>query len=148
MASILAFPVATEAARKPQKWLEVSSPHFVVFSNADEKRARRVALEFEQIRAVFKKALPQARVDPSIPIIIMAVQDEESLAELLPEFWEEKARRRPSGIFRRGPDKHYVALRVNLRGRNHYRIIYQRVFSRVDAAEPPGNTRLAQRRSG
>ena len=43
-------------------WLEIRSPHFRVISNAGEKRGREVALRFEDVRSLFARALPDARV--------------------------------------------------------------------------------------
>lgn len=109
------------AAEKP--WLEVRSPHFVVVSNAGEKQARRVAGQFEQIRAVFQKGW-KVRVDPGQPFLILAVKDEKSLRELLPEFWETPGRTHPAGYFQGGPEKHYAALRLDARGDNPYHVLY------------------------
>ena len=39
-----------------QGWVEVRSAHFVVSSNAGEKEARRIADQFEQMRALFHGA--------------------------------------------------------------------------------------------
>ena len=57
-----------------QGWIEVRSPHFVVASNAGEKEARRIADQFEQIRALFHTAFPNLRVDPSEPVLILAAK--------------------------------------------------------------------------
>ena len=42
-----AFPSASES------WIELRSPNFLVVTNAKDKAARRVACQFEMIRAVF-----------------------------------------------------------------------------------------------
>lgn len=130
--------LCTVAAKKEGAWLEVCSPHFTVVSNAGERWAKQVAREFEQIRSVYQKALPRVRVDPAQPIIIMAVKDEEGLKELLPEFWETKDRFRPAGLFRRGPDRHYVALKTNARGENPYHIVYHEYFHLLAELNIPG----------
>lgn len=124
LVSVLLGATAATAAEKPQVWIEVRSPHFIVVSNAGEKQARRAADQFEQIRAVFKKALPRARVDPGQDVIILAVKDEKSLKALLPAYWETKGRMHPAGVFQRGPEKHYVALRLDTYGDNSYHVVY------------------------
>jgi len=118
---LLAAGVSAGAAEKP--WVEVRSPNFVVVSNAGEKQARRAADAFEQIRAVFQKGL-KVRVDPGKPFVILAVRDEKSLRELLPEFWEVKGRMRPAGVFQGGEEKLYVALRLDAQGENPYHAVY------------------------
>ncbi len=123
---ILTLVVAVSAAarEKAENWLEVRSPHFIVVSNANLKQARRAADQFERIRAVFHIAFPHMRVDANAPIIVLAGKDERSLKTLLPEYWEEKGRLHPDGIFLRGPEKNYVALRLDAQGDNPYHTIY------------------------
>jgi hypothetical protein len=65
-------------------WFQVSSPHFVVFSNGSEKQARRVGREFEQIRLVFEKAHPKLRLDSGSPVYVLAARDENTMKQLLP----------------------------------------------------------------
>ncbi|MBZ5701275.1 MAG: tetratricopeptide repeat protein [Acidobacteriia bacterium] len=112
------------AGGKDEIWIEVRTPHFLVSSNAGEKQARRVANQFEQIRAVFQAAFPKLRVDPGQPVLILAAKNENSLKALLPAFWEVKGSVHPAGIYTAGPEKHYVALRVDVSGENPYHTIY------------------------
>lgn len=123
---LLCFGVATtvEPAEKPELWVEVRSPHFVVYSNGGEKQAQRVAEQFEQIRAMFAKAFPNVRVDPGEPLLIFAAKNEQTLKALLPEFWEKKGRMRPAGLFQPGQEKNFVALRTDTVGDNPYHTIY------------------------
>jgi len=111
-------------AAKPEPWVEVSTPHFRAVSNAGEKQARRVARQFEQIRAVFQTLMPNARLDAGEPITIFAVKDEKSLRQLLPEYWERKGQTRPAGEFVSSMERNYVALRVDVSGENPYAVIY------------------------
>jgi tetratricopeptide (TPR) repeat protein len=124
LACLVLASVGVANAAKPQAWIEVRSPHFVVVSDANEKRARRVALQFELIRAVFQKSFPRARVDPVGQVTVLAAKDEKSLKNLLPEFWEEKGQLHPDGIFVRGPEKNFVALRVDVPSEDAYHTIY------------------------
>ena len=94
---VLAVPASSAES---QPWLEVRSPHFVVVSNADERDARRVALEFEQIRTIYQSALPTASADPRRPVVIVVVKDEDGLRALLPQYWEQRGPR-PVGVFAR-----------------------------------------------
>ncbi len=117
-------PQRVRASDKPETWMEVRSPHFTVVSNGSEKQARRLADQFEQIRAVFQKALNNIRVDPGQPILILAAKNENTLKALLPKFWETKGHMHPAGIFIPGHEKHYVALRLDTEGENPYKVIY------------------------
>ena len=93
-------------------WVEVQSPHFVVVSDVGAKQAQAVAAEFDQLRNVFRAALPQARLDPRRPIIIVAIKDQNTLRAWLPGFWETEGRAKPSGIFAPGEEKHYAVIQL------------------------------------
>lgn len=111
-------------AEKPQKWLEVRSPHFIVVSNGNEKQARRVADQFERIRSVFHTAFPHMRLDPRAPIVVLATRDEKSFNTLLPEAWLQKGALKRAGMFLRQPEKNYVALRLDAGGDHAYQVVY------------------------
>src|SRR4029077_20698479 len=94
-AALLPCARAWAASDPNQGWIEVRSPHFVVSSNAGEKEARRVADQFEQIRALFHTAFPNLRVDPAEPVLILAAKNENTMKMLLPEEWEAKGHVHP-----------------------------------------------------
>jgi tetratricopeptide (TPR) repeat protein len=106
----------------------VRSPHFTVLTDADEGSGRRVAGEFELIRAVFQQAFGHSLVDPAEPIFIYALEQEIGMAELLPRIWGDETRAKPVGLFRRGPDRHYVALLLDSGGARPYSTIYHEYF--------------------
>ena len=107
-------------------WIEIRSPHFVVVSNAGEKKARRTAGDFERIRTVFLSALEDTR-DESETVVILAVKNEDGLKELLPDYWGREGPR-PDGVFQPGFDKHFVLLRLDGRTRARYQLIYHEYF--------------------
>ncbi len=121
---LVAAGANARATDKTEAWIEVRSPHFAVATNGSEKQARRVADQFEQIRAVFQKEFPNVRVDPGEPILILAAKNEATLKTLLPEFWEKKGHTHPAGLFISGAEKNYVALRVDVSGENPYHVLY------------------------
>lgn len=59
--ALLALPVR---AADHDKWIEVRSPNFIVVSNGSEGEARKVALQFEQIRQLFRDSLSYTRNHP------------------------------------------------------------------------------------
>jgi Flp pilus assembly protein TadD len=107
-----------------QGWIEVRSPHFVVASNAGERDARRIADQFEQIRALFHMAFANLRVDPGQPVLILAAKNENTMKLLLPEDWEVKGHVHPAGLYQQGEDKHYVILRLDSEGANPFHALY------------------------
>src|SRR3990170_855658 len=95
----LLFVPCAFAAQEPERWVEAHSPNFTVVSDAGEDQARRVLADFERFRSVIRAALPQLRVDPGKPVIIIAVKEAETLLRLLPGFRGGPERVRPSGAF-------------------------------------------------
>ncbi len=119
--------LAASGAAGGDPWLEVRGPHFVVLSDAGTSEARRVARQFERIRAAIRIVWPWARVDADTPLRIVAVRNEDGLKTLLPQFWEKEGSVRPVGVFVRGRERPYVVLRTNVGfslGENPYHSIY------------------------
>ena len=128
---ILVFVMATlrvGGLSAESEWIQVRSPHFTLVSNAGVEEASQATLRFEQIRGAFRQALPAAKTDPGQPIVILAVKDEESLRELLPQYWEQSNSLKPAGVFLAGPERHYVALRLDVQGSTPYRTLYHEYF--------------------
>src|SRR5205807_6281653 len=82
---ICEVPAPSQArAEHHENWIEIKSPHFTVYSNAGEREGRRVAAQFEEIRAVFEQAFPKLRVDSGKSTILYALKNEDSLKLLIP----------------------------------------------------------------
>jgi len=131
MASVIALSAGRAAwstpipADKPDTWIEVQTPHFIVASNDGEKTARGVANQFEQIRFLYSKALNRGlRLDPGIPILIFAVKNEKALSQLIPEDWVQEGHTHPAGLFVHGQEKNYIAIRTDVEGEFPYLPIY------------------------
>lgn len=120
----LSLASSVAAREKPDRWMEVKSPHFIVATNGSEKQARRAADQFERIRAVFQKVFPGTRVDPAVPIVVLAMKDEKTFDALTPVEWQRKGQLKRSGLFLTGPDKNYVLLLLDAEGENPYHILY------------------------
>jgi TPR repeat protein len=104
---------AARAGAAPPSWLEVKSSHFTVITNSSEKQGRRVAWQFEQIRAALVHLWPWARIDLGRPFVVFAVRDEETLRTLGPQYWEGK-RYRPASFWVGSRDRNFIALRTDL----------------------------------
>ncbi len=63
-AALLLLPAIALCA-KHETWVEVRSPHFIVVSNAGEKQARKIAVQFEQVRSLFRGLITIAKDAPS-----------------------------------------------------------------------------------
>jgi tetratricopeptide (TPR) repeat protein len=112
------------ARDKPENWLEVRSQHFTVVTDTNEKTGRRIADQFERMRAVFHVAFPHVSIDNGSPIIVLAVKDEKDFRALEPEAYLVKGQLQLGGLFLRVPDKNYVLMRVDAEGEHPYAVIY------------------------
>jgi hypothetical protein len=112
------------ARDKPENWLEVRSPHFIILCNAGEKPGRHVAGQFERMRLVFHAEFPEARVDSGAPIIVLAVKDKKDFQTLEPEAYLAKGQLELAGLFLRAPDKNYILMRLDAEGLHPYATVY------------------------
>jgi tetratricopeptide (TPR) repeat protein len=111
---MLAIGAGASLAKKAEPWVEVRSPNFLVLTNANEKQGRRVAYQFEMIRAVFRQFFNLQGSATDQPVIIIAGRDEETLKALLPEYWAKKGSAHPAGFYLGSTEKNYVALRLDV----------------------------------
>ena len=125
------------AAAPHGKWVEARSPNFIVVSNAGEGQARKVAVQFERIRALFRDSLPYAKQSSSPVITILAVKDEDSLRELLPEYWT-KGHAHPGGIFINRYDQLQIAVNLSAQYENAYEAVYHEYYHSVTVPFFPG----------
>ncbi len=116
---------AVSAREKP--WIEVRSPNFIVVSNAGDKEARKAALQFEQIRAVFRQSLQVAKTYPTPMLTVLAVKTEDSMRELLPEYWA-KGHSHPAGLLVGRVHQFYAAVNLEAHGANPYEAVYHEYY--------------------
>ena len=106
------FLVVPAQAAQPAKikWIRVSSDHFSVLSNADEKKAREVAVRLEQMRGVFGQLLFRRKLNMSEPLEIIALRSDKEYAEVAP-IRQGQPTSAP-GFFLSGPDRNYIVLNL------------------------------------
>ena len=122
--------VSSLAKAKHETWIEVRSTNFVVVSNSGEKQARKAALQFEQIRAVFRQSLAVANEYPSPFVTVLAAKDENTLRELLPEYWV-KGHAHPGGIFVAYLNNYQAAVQLDAPGSNPYESFYHEYYHSI-----------------
>jgi tetratricopeptide (TPR) repeat protein len=121
--SVLAFSVAAvSAADKP--FTEVRSPNFRVLTDGNEHDARRIALEFEQMRAVFAVGFPNMRLTTGAPLLIFAVQTENDMKALAPAMWKNHKGPLPAGLFQNGWEKQFAIVRLDQDLPGAYNVVY------------------------
>jgi tetratricopeptide (TPR) repeat protein len=100
---LLAFSVLARSAEP--KWFRVSSDHFIVVTDADQKRAHEIVARFEQMRAVFSELLSRKQVRMGEPIEIFAIATPDKYAQLAPS-----ASAKSPGFCLSGDDRIFIVL--------------------------------------
>src|SRR5579871_2190986 len=121
---LVLFASVATARDKVENWIEVRSPHFVVATTANEKQARRIADQFERMRSLFHALFPKLKIDPSAPIIVIAVKDDKDFRALEPQEYLAKGSLQLGGLFLRAADKNYVLLHLEAQGEHPYSTVY------------------------
>jgi hypothetical protein len=82
----IASPAAPASENKPH-WILVSSSHFSVLTDADEKKANAVLLRMEQMRIVFGQLLSRTQLTMSEPLDIIAFNTREEYVQFSLDFF-------------------------------------------------------------
>ena len=121
---LLCITSSALASDSTDHWLEARSPHFVVLTDSNEKQARRIAGQFEQMRAVFHMLIPNATSDVGSPIVVVALKDKKGFQALEPEAYLAKGQIDLAGYFMSAPDKNYILLRLDAEGEHPFATVY------------------------
>jgi tetratricopeptide (TPR) repeat protein len=124
LTSALAFSLAAASFPADKPFTEVRSPNFRVLTNGNEHDARRIALEFEQIRAVFAVGFPKMRLTTGAPLLIFAMQTESDIKALAPALWKNHKGPLPAGLFDHGWEKQFAIVRLDQDLPGAYNVVY------------------------
>ena len=114
--------LSSRPADKP--FTEVRSPNFRVLANGSEHEARRIALEFEQMRAVFAVGFPNMRLTTGAPLLIFALQTENDIKWLAPVIWKNRKGPMPAGYFEHGWEKQFAVVNISVDIPGAYNVVY------------------------
>lgn len=122
--TILLFPLLSEAK---QDWVEVRCPHFLVVTNAGEKRARDTALHLERIQAFFRQSLAVTGHHPSPFVTVLAVKDGQTMRDILEQYWGE---RQPhiAGVFTQRLDQYFAVVELDIQRSGYYSTFYHEYY--------------------
>src|SRR6185312_8554201 len=67
------------------KWLQTSSSHCLVITDAGSKKGHEIAARFEQMQAVFSQLMMRQKIRMSQPIEILALQNPATYGKLAPQ---------------------------------------------------------------
>lgn len=111
-----ACSIATAA---PDQWTQVSSSHFVVITNANEKQARHLVDQFERMRWVFQTLFPKLNTDPAAPIEVYGAKNGKTFQNVEPAAYLSKGSLNLAGYFLPTQDKNFILLRLDAEQEKH-----------------------------
>lgn len=117
---LLAVPFGSlpaHAADQPP--IEVASPHFTLITAAGEKQGRHLLDNFERMRWMFQTLFPKAKVDPDVPVIIIALRNKKEFQAFEPKEYMAKGQLNLAGYFLNTNERNYVLLRLDAESENH-----------------------------
>lgn len=106
------------------QWIEATSSHFTVITNASENDARHLVDQFERMRWTFQKLFPNLNVDPDEPILVLAAKNGRTFEAMEPSGAVGKGKIQLAGLFLRGMDKNYVLVRLDAEQEHPFSVIY------------------------
>ena len=98
-----AFPFGSDEP----KWIRISSLHFAVLTDAEEKKGVEVAVRLEQMRAVCGLLLLKTKLTMPEPLDVIAFRSYPEYAKVAPA-----AQASAQGFFLAGDDRNYVVLNL------------------------------------
>src|ERR1700757_368879 len=108
--ALFSLQATTAFAADPQ-WLEMRSAHFVVITDAGDKKGRELLLRVEQMRAVFGQLLSRRRLTMPVPLTIYALRDDKQFYQMAP-LHNGQASSAP-GFFVPGEDHQFIVLNMS-----------------------------------
>ncbi len=120
---LLAATFASSGER-PANWIEVHSSRFTIVTNSSEKQGRRIAAQFERMRAIFQESYPGATDDPDGPVLVLAVKRKDQFRSLEPTTYLSSKALPLHGFFVHAADKNYILMRLDSEAGNPYPLVY------------------------
>ena len=94
-----------------QHWLRVSSDHFVVVTDANDKSGHEIAAHFEQMRSIFGQMLSRSKLRMSEPMEIIAISGDKDYEQLAPPVNGKAVD--SAGFWLSGEDRIFVVLNLS-----------------------------------
>jgi len=122
--AVFSTAVAPVALAGPDQWVQVSSNHFVVLTNSNEKQARHIVDQFERMRWVFQTLFPKLNTDPAAPINVYAAKNGKTFQAVEPQAYLAKGQLNLAGYFLTADDRNFVLLRLDAEQENPFATVY------------------------
>jgi tetratricopeptide (TPR) repeat protein len=121
---LIAAFLCRAAYAAPDQWVEVSSAHFTIITDAGEKQGRHIADQFERMRWVFQTLYPRANVDPAEPIVVIAAKNQKVFQTMEPAAYLAKGQMKLGGYYSHTEEKNYILLQLDAEYEHPYATVY------------------------
>lgn len=108
----------------PDQWIAVSSSHFDVLTNSNEKQARHLVDQFERMRWVFQTLFPKVNTDPPAPIEVYAAKNAKSFQAVEPQAYLAKGQLSLAGYFLTTQDQNFILMRMDAEQEHPFSTVY------------------------
>ena len=126
----------TVCGAKRNDWVEVRSTHFIVVTDAGEKRARATAEQFERIQTFFRDSLAVANIHPSPLVAVLAARDASTMREILPQYWS-PGHAHPAGVFVRKNEKCFALVELDTQRSGKFAVVYHEYYHAITEPDFP-----------
>ena len=110
--AVLLFSVpassVTSTRNSEPKWIRVSSAHFSVLTDTNEKKGREISLRLEQMRDIFSQLFLKGKLQLPEPLDVIALQSDEEYIRVAPLRQGQPIS--APGFFLHGDDRNYIVL--------------------------------------
>lgn len=120
---VLLLVVIKNASAASNTWIRISTPHFCVYTDSDEKEALALGEQFERASWVFKHLFPSMNIELHEPLYVVAVRGEKAASELMPA--TKAGNETIFGYFLPSHFRNYVILRLDTKQIFHFEPLYQ-----------------------
>ncbi|HWT65535.1 MAG TPA: tetratricopeptide repeat protein [Terracidiphilus sp.] len=100
--------------------LRIVSPHFTLITDAGDRQGRDILDNFEHMRWMFQTLFPTLQIDPTEPMVIVALRNRKEFQTIEPAEYLGKGQLNLAGYFLNASDKHYILLRLDTEGPHPY----------------------------
>lgn len=121
--TVLLLLALNGAAQAREKWVEVSSPHFKVLTDAPRYEGLQLAEHFEKMRETFS-ALLRAHPADTAPMLVIALRNRKEFRAIEPAAYLGRGKLDLAGYFAHQGTRDYILLRLDTEGPHPYATIY------------------------
>lgn len=120
--SFVVIALASAPIAAKDKWVNLTTAHFNIISNADEGETRRVARKLEQFRLFVFSTLFNDQATASLPVTVLVFKNDDSFKPYKPLYNGKPAN--VAGYFQKGDDENLIALTVGVKDERPLRTVF------------------------